>query len=247
MPWDAFEPYSTPQRAPSSTSPYNVPLSSAEQSRKEAKADIPKNIGFRGRHNHGKGQDDPVYPTRPIPPQLRPKTLVDWRTAGRAMLVAGLAALGSGTKLRSRKAILDWQKQGLCSARCGYECAKEKRRIFCEMRVPMTVHDHFARMDGMLRTFKGFVRLDQAPNTRVDKPIHTTMRKVAERNSESSVLYKFHGGLLTKGRRTRNFEGNSRLGAYDAKSDPEYATPDEELHDPKSKAELDMYLEISSR
>lgn len=160
-----------------STSPHNVPLSSSDQSRKEVKADIPKNIGFRGRHNHGKSVNDPVYPSKKIIPQLRPKSLIDWRTGGRALLVAALAVIERRAKLRRRTDILTFQSRGFCGPSCGFSCAKEKRRLFCAWKVPGTQFEHVNRISDTLVGFKGLNKNFQK------KPFFTVPRAVAERSA----------------------------------------------------------------
>ena len=62
---------------------------------------FPRQIGFRGRHDHGKAPDDPVYPCKSVPYQLKPKHPSDWRGGGRAALIAGMAMLENGNRLRS--------------------------------------------------------------------------------------------------------------------------------------------------
>jgi hypothetical protein len=226
-----FDPYATPVHAPVSTSPFNVPLSSAEQSKKENKADIPKNIGFRGRHFHRKMPDDPVYPTKKIPPQLRPKTLIDWRTGGRAMLVAGMALLERRMKLRKRVEIMNWQKQGPCVG-CGFACAKEKRRIFCGWKVPNTQFEHFNALQRDIRSYKGIVMTEKP------QPIFKTMRQVAEKNAVFAEKWKWNGEKIEKIGVIHG--GNKIQGSFD--DDPEHLDSDDEpFLDEIHQKEAEMY------
>ena len=73
--------------APPVQAPKYVKVSSIARTKKFR----PRPIGYRGRHDHGKPLDDPVYPTKHLPWELRQKNAPDWRSGGRAMLVAGLA------------------------------------------------------------------------------------------------------------------------------------------------------------
>jgi len=208
-----FDPYEKPIHPPKSTSPRNVPPSSAWMSRKDVKADRPKNIGFRGRHNHGKAHDDPVYPTRPIPPSLKPKPLMDWRSGGRIMLVAAMAMLERRMRLRTKPAINDFTNHGFCSPRCGYSCAIERRRIFCGWFVPDTVHSHVNQMDGIIRKFKGLVKLP------ANKPLFTVMNQVAQKHPTPAVYLPVPPETVS-----------------DEDSDDEIPA------DPHSQAEASMYL-----
>ena len=234
MPWNEFDPYSTPLHKPSSTSPHNVPQSSAWMSRKENKADLPKNFGFRGRHNHGKAADDPVYPTRPIPPSLRPKTLMDWRSGGRIMLAVGMAMLERRARLRSKAAIYDYSLKGFCSPRCGFTCAIEKRRILCGWFVPGTVHEHVNNMDGIIRKFKGTVKLPR------NKVISTVMNQVAEPNATPAVAVDIIDGKFAS---TTAHSAHVNRGGYNADDDPEALDSDDEIpNDAASVAEAYLYL-----
>ena len=181
MGWEGYAPYEGQLQKPVNTSPHNVPLSSAEQSRKEVKADIAKNVGFRGRHNHGKSLDDPVYPTKKVIPQLRPKTLIDWRTGGRALLISALAVLERRARLRKRTDILDFQSRGFCGPACGYTCAKDKRRILCAWKVPGTEHEHFNKISDHLVAYKGLVK--------TKKPFFAPPRPVAQVNAASARFF----------------------------------------------------------
>lgn len=155
---------------PVSTSPFNVPVSTGETARK--KIDLPKNIGFRGRHAHGKAPDDPVYPTRQLGPSPR-MGFVDWRTGGRALLVAAMAAI-EGKILRTRHSILKWQMFPTCSPMCGFSCHKASNRVLCAWFTPGTVHEHYTNMIGSLTIFKG------AKNVRLNKPPVKPMTQVAQ-------------------------------------------------------------------
>ena len=73
---------------------------------------FPRNIGFRGNHAHGRPLGDPVFPTKAVAWDLKPKPLVDWRSAGRALLMAALARL-EGFRLRSQTTIMRLKKNFL--------------------------------------------------------------------------------------------------------------------------------------
>ena len=165
------------EESPKGTSRFNVPLSTGENARK--KIDVAKNIGFRGRHAHGKGPNDPVYPTRQLGPS-RKIGFVDWRTGGRALLVAAMAAI-EGKFLRTRASILNWQRYPTCSPQCGWSCHKAKNRLLCAWFTPGTAHEHMARMDGLLRKFKGSKLIS------IDRPPFRPMSQVALRNSKNAV------------------------------------------------------------
>lgn len=148
----------------------------ASQRRAGRAAKPPRPIGFRGRHDHGRPLDDPVYPTKHVPASLLPQFPQDWRSAGRALLCMGMAAL-EGRRLRSKGAVLKWQAAGFCSPLCTEQCAKSPNRIFCAWRVGNTVHEHHNRMDGMLLSYKGIVHFND-----VTKPIYRVQRQVALKN-----------------------------------------------------------------
>ena len=162
---------------PVSTNPFNVPVSTGETARK--KVDVAKNIGFRGRHAHGKAPDDPVYPSRQLGATPR-MGFVDWRTGGRALLVAAMAAL-EGRILRTRNSILKWQAFPTCSPSCGFACHKAQSRILCKWFTPGTVHEHYTQMDGLLTMYKG------PKEIRLAKPPTKPMSQVAEINKFSST------------------------------------------------------------
>lgn len=162
---------------PNSTNSFNVPQSTGESARK--RVDNPKNIGFRGRHAHGKAPDDPVYPTRQLAPT--PKLgFVDWRNGGRALLVAAMAAI-EGRILRTRSTIMKWQMFPPCSPKCGYSCHKARNRVLCSWFVPGTIHEHIVKMDGLLTQYKGpkFVSIQNPP--------FRPMSQVAMRNRNNAV------------------------------------------------------------
>jgi len=195
----------------------------------------PRPIGFGGRHDHGKELDDPVYPTKHVPAALLPAFPHDWRSAGRALLCMGMAAL-EGRMLRSKGAVLKWQKAGLCSPLCGSQCAKSPDRIFCAWRIPGTVHEHHNRMDALLTSYKGVV-----PHDNVKKPIYRVKRKVAVRNRFRSERMVWNGaghyvfadrehihpafGLQPDRDETVYEDGEE---GYDSDSDPEATTTDED-------------------
>jgi hypothetical protein len=162
---------------PKGTSPFNVPISTGENARK--KIDNPKNIGFRGRHAHGRAPDDPVYPTRQLGASPR-MGFVDWRTGGRALLVAALGLI-EGKVLRRRGELMKWQMFPPCGSKCGWSCQKSKSRVLCDWFTPGTVHEHIARMDGVLTRFKGAQSIDPA------KPPIRPLPQVAMRNRFCSV------------------------------------------------------------
>ena len=165
------------EESPKATSRFNVPLSTGENARK--KIDVAKSIGFRGRHAHGRGPNDPVYPTRQLGPS--PKLgFVDWRTGGRALLVAAMAAI-EGKLLKTRSSILQWQRFPTCSPHCGWTCHKAKNRVLCAWFTPGTVYEHIFRMEGLLTRFKGPKLISLA------KPPTRPMSQVALRNNKNAV------------------------------------------------------------
>ena len=169
---------------PKGTSPFNVPLSTGDTARK--KFDNPKNIGFRGRHAHGKAPDDPVYPTRQLTGS--PKIgFVDWRTGGRALLVAAMAAI-EGKLLRTRGAIMKWQMFPTCSPSCGWSCHTARNRVLCAWFKPGTVHEHLTRMDGLLTKYKGSKLIT------IKNPPFRPMSQVAMRNRKNAVPMEFKDG-----------------------------------------------------
>lgn len=196
----------------------------------------PRPIGFRGRHDHGKPLDDPVYPTKHVPASLIPQFPLDWRSAGRAILCMGMAAL-EGRRLRSKGAILKWQKAGFCSPACASQCAKNPNRILCAWRVGGTVFEHHNRMDGLLLSYKGVVHYDS--NT---KPIFRVRNRVALKNrfcSERMVWDKAAGTYMYADRepihpgfgiRSDQNEANYAEGeaTYDSASDDEASSADED-------------------
>jgi hypothetical protein len=168
------------EEPPIRTSSFNVPLSTGDNARK--KIDNPKNIGFRGRHAHGKAPDDPVYPSRQLTASPR-IGFVDWRTGGRALLVAALGAL-EGRILKTRGQIMRWQMFPPCSPKCGNSCHKARNRILCSWFVPGSVHEHIVKMEGLLTQFKG------AKNISLADPPFRPMSQVALRNKFRAVPMK---------------------------------------------------------
>eukprot|EP00929_Paragymnodinium_shiwhaense_P052344 TRINITY_DN26228_c0_g1_i2.p2 TRINITY_DN26228_c0_g1~~TRINITY_DN26228_c0_g1_i2.p2 ORF type:complete len:214 (+),score=34.68 TRINITY_DN26228_c0_g1_i2:108-749(+) len=136
----------------------------------------PRPIGFKGRHDHGKPLDDPVYPSKHVPASLLPTFPLDWRSAGRALLCMGMAAI-EGTRLRTKGGVMKWQAAGFCSPMCTSQCSKTPNRVFCAWRAGHTVHDHHNRMDGLLLSYKGEVIYEN-----VRKPIFRVQNQVAVKN-----------------------------------------------------------------
>lgn len=196
----------------------------------------PRPIGFGGRHDHDKPLDDPVYPTKHVPASLLPNFPLDWRTAGRALLCMGMAAL-EGTRLRSKGSVLKWQRAGYCGMQCSEQCSKNPNRLFCAWRVGGTVHEHHNRMDDMLLTYKGVVHYDS-----VKKPIFRVRRKVALKNrykAERMVWDQGQGAYAFADRefihpafglRPDRDEGSYVEGedTYDSASDPEASSSEED-------------------
>mmetsp|Transcript_88839 Transcript_88839/g.276192 ORF Transcript_88839/g.276192 Transcript_88839/m.276192 type:complete len:250 (-) Transcript_88839:45-794(-) len=196
----------------------------------------PRGIGFHGRHDHDKPLDDPVYPTKSVPVSLLPSFPQDWRTAGRALLCLGMAAL-EGTRLRSRGSVMKWQKAGFCSALCTEQCAKSPYRIFCAWRVGNTVHEHHNRMDGLLLKYKGVVHFDDPK-----KPIFRVRDQVAVKNRFQAERMVWDGGQgsyvfadrepLHPGFGLRHDRDDSHYAegepSYDSDSDPEASSSDED-------------------
>ena len=73
---------------------------------------------------------DPVFPTKSVAFDLKPKPLVDWRSTGRTLLIATLARL-EGFRLRSITNIMSYQAKGYCSPMCASTCSKSYSRVFC--------------------------------------------------------------------------------------------------------------------
>ena len=235
---------------PKGTSPFNVPLSTGDTARK--KTDSPKNIGFRGRHAHGRAPDDPVYPTRQL--TASPKIgFVDWRTGGRALLVAAMAAI-EGRILRTRSAIMKWQMFPTCYPSCGYSCHKARNRVLCAWFKPGTVHEHLTSMDGLLTPYKGSKLIPIA------NPPFRPMSQVAMRNRFNAVPMKFVDGkwisiepqvdpafgIDPQRRRPKHPEDDGSLdyrNGYDSDEDPE-AVAERELDlvqfDEASRAEANL-------
>jgi hypothetical protein len=95
------------------------------------------------------------------------------------MLVAGCAML-EGRRLRNLAPLKRWEQAGLCSSRCGNQCAKDPYRIMCSMRVhPGSVHEHWNNMDGLLISYKG--KID------TEKEIFTVPKRLAQRNRWKSM------------------------------------------------------------
>ena len=99
------------------------------------------------------------------------------------------------------------------------------------MNVPQTVHAHYARMDGIARTYKGVISLAGGPGMKVDRAILRTMPQAAERNATQS------GG--------RAVNTKCGVGAYSAQDDPEeFDSDDEVLADTKHQNEWKMYSNL---
>mmetsp|Transcript_87600 Transcript_87600/g.203754 ORF Transcript_87600/g.203754 Transcript_87600/m.203754 type:complete len:225 (-) Transcript_87600:48-722(-) len=196
----------------------------------------PRPIGFHGRHDHNKPLDDPVYPTKTVPASLLPAFPQDWRSAGRALLCMGMAAL-EGTRLRSKGSVMKWQKAGFCRDLCSEQCAKSPNRIFCAWRVGHTVHEHHNRLDGLLLKFKGVVNFDdpKKPIFRVRDQVALKNRYKAERMvwDATQATYLFVDrepihpafGLRPDRDETHYAEGEKD---YDSGSDPEATSTDED-------------------
>eukprot|EP00931_Biecheleriopsis_adriatica_P112253 TRINITY_DN86852_c0_g1_i1.p1 TRINITY_DN86852_c0_g1~~TRINITY_DN86852_c0_g1_i1.p1 ORF type:complete len:237 (-),score=23.35 TRINITY_DN86852_c0_g1_i1:69-779(-) len=189
----------------------------------------PRPIGFAGRHDHGKALDDPVYPSKHVPSALLPVFPQDWRSAGRALLCLGMAAL-EGTRLRSKGAVFKWQKAGFCSALCSEQCAKAPNRIFCTWRVGNTVHEHHNRLDGQLLSYKGVVNHDDPK-----KPVFRVMDRVAIKNR-----YLSERMVWEPARGTYEFADREHIhpgfGIRPDRDETHYA-PGEETYDSDSDAE----------
>lgn len=196
----------------------------------------PRPIGFSGNHDHGRPLGDPVYPTKHVPASLLPSFPLDWRSAGRALLCMGMAAL-EGTRLRSKGAVLKWQKAGFCSAMCTEQCAKRPNRIFCAWRVGSTVHEHHNRMDGLLLQYKGVVHYDdiKKPIFRVRNQVAVKNRYKAERmvwdSAEAAYVYAdrepIHPGFGLRPDRDESHYAEGEP-TYDSDSDPEASSADED-------------------
>mmetsp|Transcript_27968 Transcript_27968/g.64546 ORF Transcript_27968/g.64546 Transcript_27968/m.64546 type:complete len:223 (+) Transcript_27968:103-771(+) len=196
----------------------------------------PQQIGWHGKHDHGKPLDDPVYPTKKVPLDLLPSFPYDWRSAGRALLCMAMSAL-EGRRLRSRGAVFRWQRIGPCGAICGEQCVKSRYRIMCAWRVPGTVHEHHNRMDDLLLSYKGVVHYES--NT---KPIFRVRRRVALRNrfkaermvweaSSSKYIYADREDIdpafgIRPDRDNEHYEEG--VADYDSASDPEASSADED-------------------
>merc|ERR1719350_693801 len=142
-----------------------------------------------------------------------------------------------GKRLRTKGAVLRWQKQGPCSALCGTQCARSPNRIFCSWRIPHTVHEHHNRMDELLCSYKGVV-----VHENVKQPIFRVRRQVATRNrfkSERMVWNAARSRYLFADREPIHpafglrpdyddtlFDDVER--GYDSESDPEATSSDED-------------------
>ena len=143
---------------------------------------FPRQIGFRGRHDHGRAPDDPVYPTKSVPYTLRPRHPNDWRGPGRTLLCTGMALMeDSQNRLRSPGQVFAWQEKGYCHERCAGQCAKSEDRILCTWRVPGTQWELLNKLDGVLGMYKGVVE--------TGKPIFSVHRRVAMRNRWNGLEY----------------------------------------------------------
>jgi len=88
-------------------------------------------------------------------------------------------------------------------------------------------------MDGIIRCFKGISKLSK------DRPLYTTLNKVAEPNSTPYQRFDFSesSGLISIGSQPE--PGNS---GYDSEDDPEANLPEEDApRDPHSLAEAQLY------
>lgn len=141
---------------------------------------FPRNIGFRGNHDHGRPLGDPVFPTKSVAKALQPKGLCDWRSTGRMLLMATLARI-EGFRLRSTKACMVYQSQGFCHPMCAHTCAKAPTRVLCGWKAKDTVWQHYTAMDGLLNCFKGKVE--------TTKPLFSVERRVAKTNMYKSVKW----------------------------------------------------------
>eukprot|EP00397_Hematodinium_sp_SG-2012_P055927 GEMP01068623.1.p1 GENE.GEMP01068623.1~~GEMP01068623.1.p1 ORF type:complete len:197 (+),score=37.14 GEMP01068623.1:96-686(+) len=184
----------------------------------------PRPVGYRGNYHHGKPLDDPVYPTKTVPYELLPRYPTDWRTGGRAMLIAGLAVL-EGRRLRSRGSILKWQKDGHCSPRCASACSKSPGRYFCAKNVVAgTFQHHVNNMDGLLMMYKGEVP--------TEKPLFSIKRQVFPQNRYFSEAYqlvdgKYHPFEKEKIHPAFKITEGKLEGGYDSDSDPEASDSDD--------------------
>lgn len=117
----------------------------------------PRNIGFRGRHDHGKPLDDPVYPTKSVPQSLKPQFPVDWRNGGRAILTSAMSIVERKKRVQTFREIMDYQsKTGpFCHESCGSACLQSMDRYLCAARVPGTILEQVNRFDGILRRWRG--------------------------------------------------------------------------------------------
>mmetsp|Transcript_34294 Transcript_34294/g.60992 ORF Transcript_34294/g.60992 Transcript_34294/m.60992 type:complete len:216 (+) Transcript_34294:95-742(+) len=196
----------------------------------------PRPIGFHGRHDHGKPLDDPVYPTKHVPASLIPAFPLDWRSAGRALLCMGMAAL-EGRRLRSKGSVLKWQKGGFCSGLCSEQCAKSPDRIFCAWRVGNTVHEHHNHMDGLLCKYKGVVNYESAtkPIWRVRRQVALKNRYMAERMVWEGAASRYvfadrediHPAFGIRPDRNEDHYAEGEL-TYDSASDAEASSADED-------------------
>ena len=127
-----------------------------------------------------------MYPTRQLTASPR-LGFVDWRTGGRALLVAAMAAI-EGRILRTRSAIMKWQMFPTCSPQCGYSCHKARNRVLCAWFTPGTVHEHIYKMSGLLTQFKGSKLIS------IQKPPFRPMSQVASRNRFNAVPMRLVDG-----------------------------------------------------
>ncbi|CAE8705602.1 unnamed protein product, partial [Polarella glacialis] len=126
---------------------------------------------------------------------------------------------------------------GFCSALCTEQCAKSPNRIFCAWRVGNTVHEHHNRLDGLLMSYKGFVKHDDPK-----KPVFRIMNQMAQKNRFKSermrwepaqMMYTFadrepiHPGFNIRPDRdeTHYAEGEE---TYDSDDDAEASSSDED-------------------
>ncbi|CAD7949232.1 unnamed protein product [Amoebophrya sp. A120] len=151
----------------------------------------PRPIGYRGNHDHGKDLDDPVYPTKVIPHELRPKHSTDWRNAGRALLTASLAMI-EGQRMKHLGMFKKWQEKGYCGERCLAQCACNADRFFCANRVKGSFFDFVNATDGILLRYRGEIAPQDFANKKGKKPVYTVPRPVATQNERKSKVYFVH-------------------------------------------------------
>ncbi|CAD7961856.1 unnamed protein product [Amoebophrya sp. A25] len=148
----------------------------------------PRPIGYRGNWDHGKDMDDPVYPTKSLPYELRPKHAPDWRNAGRALLTASLGMV-EGQRMKHLGMMMKWQKSGTCGERCDSQCATTADRFYCAQRVAGSHFEYVNAMDGLLMRYKGDIQPQDFSIKRGKKPIHTVPWAVAQKHARTSRTF----------------------------------------------------------